>query len=290
MREQMRIQSTDGYMTNVFDYVRLIDADKQKIVYSACLNDAFSPAEFLDFPANQHVENQSIYMRSLSEDRAMFQFHHVKQKLFLCVYTHVEYQGVRLIGEYSVEITDRFYQANPWHHKHESLVPYTLLFLDELTNIYNRRYINKMLPAILGDSIRKRLPFSLIFTDIDNFKQINDQYGHLVGDRMLRAFARELQHHIDEQRAWVARYGGDEFLISMQNTEQYEAKRIAEAIRRAVMQQEFWHEDHKIMMTCSLGVYTVEDFTKSLTCDMLLTIIDEKLYQAKHAGKNVVRW
>jgi len=183
-----------------------------------------------------------------------------------------------MISEYSVEITDRFYQGRSWYNNQEFLVPYRLLFMDELTKIYNRRYITEILPSVLDANIQKRSPMSVIFTDIDNFKQINDQYGHIAGDRILCAFAYELQLHIDKNHDWVARYGGDEFLICLQNADEYRARHIAEEIRQAIMKQEFLYENHKIMLTCSLGIYTVEDFTKSFTCDMLLTIIDEKLY------------
>ena len=133
------------------------------------------------------------------------------------------------------------------------------------------------------------MPLSIIFVDLDYFKRTNDLYGHIAGDHLLREFAFELRRNIRKNTDWVARYGGDEFLLCLIDANYTKAKAVAERIRKTVMHKTFNHNGHEIQMTCSLGVYTINDFIKPLTSDIILDAIDKKLYKAKNAGRNKVR-
>ena len=87
---------------------------------------------------------------------------------------------------------------------------------DSLTNLYNRNYFNSKAKQILSTSINKQLPLSLVMIDLDGFKAINDQYGHLFGDRVLKHIAKILQSSIREEDI-LARFGGDEFILLLPN-------------------------------------------------------------------------
>lgn len=159
---------------------------------------------------------------------------------------------------------------------------------DELTGVYNRRYIEERLPADIGRCMEQRQPLSVIFSDLDYYKQVNDEYGHAAGDHVLREFAKVLSHNIRSDSDWVARYGGEEFLTFLSGTGSEKAKEIAERIRTAVMNKSFHYRGKRIKLTSSFGVYTVDNFTVYPTVEEILDSVDQRLYQAKKLGRNMV--
>ncbi|HML67132.1 MAG TPA: GGDEF domain-containing protein [Clostridia bacterium] len=163
-----------------------------------------------------------------------------------------------------------------------------LVLKDTLTGLFNRRYIDEYLPAALGAAYDQGQPLSVIFADIDQFKQVNDKHGHLAGDLVLQHVAQLLQKKIRRTDSWVARYGGDEFVICLPGVDHASAQRIANRLRLAIMSERFPLENGAINLTCSFGVQSVEKNDFQLSALMLLHRADERLYQAKHAGRNTV--
>jgi len=163
-----------------------------------------------------------------------------------------------------------------------------LILKDTLTGLYNRRYIDEYLPAALSAAYDRGQPLSLIFADVDRFKLVNDNHGHIAGDLALQHIAGLLQKMIRRTDSWVARYGGDEFIICLPGVDNATAQRIANHLRVAIMSERFPLEDGLINLTCSFGVQSVEKNDFQLSARMLLHRADEKLYQAKHAGRNAV--
>lgn len=164
----------------------------------------------------------------------------------------------------------------------------SLICKDALTGLYNRRYIDETLPAALSAACDRGLPLSLIFADIDRFKQVNDEHGHLAGDLVLQHIAQLLQKKIRRANSWVARYGGDEFIICLPGVQNAIARRVANQLRLAIMSERFPMGNGEIRLTCSFGVQSMEQSDFQLSALMLLHRADEKLYQAKHAGRNTV--
>jgi diguanylate cyclase (GGDEF)-like protein len=163
-----------------------------------------------------------------------------------------------------------------------------LILRDSLTGLFNRHYIDEYLPAALGAVYDQGQPLSVIFADIDQFKQVNDNHGHLTGDLVLQHVAQLLQKKIRRTDSWVARFGGDEFVICLPGVDHAVAQRIANRLRLAIMSECFHLEDEAIRVTCSFGVQSVEKNDLQLSALMLLHRADEKLYQAKQAGRNTV--
>ena len=163
-----------------------------------------------------------------------------------------------------------------------------LAFRDTLTGLHNRRYIDEYLPAALSEAYAREQPLSLIFADIDRFKLVNDNNGHLFGDLVLQHVAQLMQKKIRKTDSWVARYGGDEFIICLPGVGEAEAQRIANRLRVAIMSERFPMENGVLQLTCSFGVQSLEKSDFQLTALMLLRQADEKMYQAKNAGRNKV--
>jgi len=159
-----------------------------------------------------------------------------------------------------------------------------LIMKDPLTGIYNRRYIDQTVPLEISKSLHANQHLSIAMIDIDNFKQINDIYGHNAGDIIIKKVGRILSNNIRDDVDWVGRYGGDELLVCLKNVDNDKAYKILERIRKFIDSNDFKVEDKKIHITASFGLCTVKD--KEISAVDLIKLADEKLYEAKNQGRN----
>lgn len=167
---------------------------------------------------------------------------------------------------------------------HEEI--YRLTIVDGLTGINNKRYFLEFLDRELSRSARHNRPLSLIMFDIDHFKAINDQLGHLGGDYTLRELTAAIKEAIRKEEL-LARYGGEEFAIVLPETHHEGAMEMAERIRQLVERHAFHFEGKNFPVTVSLGVVTT-DGDMAMTPTELIRLSDENLYQAKNTGRNRV--
>jgi len=156
--------------------------------------------------------------------------------------------------------------------------------IDELTGIYNRRYINERLQVDINDSIKSNKSLCVVMADLDFFKNVNDNYGHVAGDHVLKDFAKILSTSIRSDSDWVGRYGGEEFLIVLKNTDASNAFKVVEKIRKFIEQAYFDYKDVKIKITASFGGYSI--INRVMTIDELINEADKNLYLAKNSGRN----
>ena len=162
---------------------------------------------------------------------------------------------------------------------------YNYAVKDNLTGCYNRFYLNLQLKEFMANVLRYHVPLSVILLDIDHFKKINDTYGHLAGDRVLKRLAEILIGNLRKGDT-VIRYGGEEFLILLPYTYLEEACEVAERIRKTVAESDFPINGTSLKVTISLGVAFLEPGIRSL--EDLISIADERLYMAKNRGRNRV--
>jgi diguanylate cyclase (GGDEF)-like protein len=156
---------------------------------------------------------------------------------------------------------------------------------DSLTQVYCRRYFLERFSEELKRSKKNKLHLSFLMLDIDNFKQFNDRYGHLVGDAILRSVSKTLIDAI-RQIDFIGRYGGEELSIVMAETDQEQAKFAAERIRQAIVDTAIKVYDEELKVTVSIGVVTFPD--NAVSMQDLIEMADQALYLAKETGKNKV--
>ena len=156
-----------------------------------------------------------------------------------------------------------------------------LATVDKLTGLYNRRYLTEFGDATFASAKRHGDEMSVIICDIDNFKVVNDAYGHLIGDKVLQAFASLL---LENKRAedTTARYGGEEFVVVLSKCDALSAKDKAEKIRVALSDL----DTDGIKVTASFGVTQMTSEHKSF--EDILKDADEALYRAKENGRDQV--
>jgi len=167
---------------------------------------------------------------------------------------------------------------------HEEI--YRLTIMDALTQTHNHRYLIEFLDREVVRTIRHDRPLSLVLFDIDFFKRVNDEYGHLGGDFALRELAGIVRHAVRREDLF-ARYGGEEFALVLVETNRHQAVEVADRIRISVEQHAFRFEGEAFRITVSLGVADCSA-RNPLTSPELVRAADEKLYQAKRAGRNRV--
>ena len=156
-------------------------------------------------------------------------------------------------------------------------------FKDDVTGLYNRRFFSLRLEEELSRYRRFNHPVSVVLLDLDNFKAVNDDFGHMMGDETLREVSQILMKHSRGINV-VSRYGGDEFAVLLVETSKAGARLYADRIREVVAKYPF---SHGKVITASFGVASLPD-DEAGTAEDLFRAADEALYAAKRAGKNQV--
>jgi diguanylate cyclase (GGDEF)-like protein/PAS domain S-box-containing protein len=165
-----------------------------------------------------------------------------------------------------------------------------LAIRDALTEAYNRRHFFHLANQILEQSIRYQRPVAILVLDIDHFKRINDAFGHITGDRVLKRFTT-LCKQVTRASDILARYGGEEFVIFLPETTRRNAYSVAERLRQKVASTPVLDGEESIYMTVSIGVASYDPLSPAVSLDVLLGRADQSLYQAKQNGRNrVVLW
>jgi diguanylate cyclase (GGDEF)-like protein len=167
---------------------------------------------------------------------------------------------------------------------HETI--YKMTIVDGLTGANNKRFLLETLEREIPRARRHQRPLSLVMFDIDHFKSVNDTYGHLAGDYVLKELATLVKARLRPDDV-LARYGGEEFGIALPETPREGAVKIADDLRQIVERHRFVFEGETIPVTISMGVGQLDDRWDVLA---FIKCADEKLYEAKRTGRNRVCW
>jgi diguanylate cyclase (GGDEF)-like protein len=158
-------------------------------------------------------------------------------------------------------------------------------YLDDLTGLYNQRYLPTVLEHEIERCKRSKQPFSVLFLDIDYFKMVNDSRGHLVGSKLLIEVSHILKQAV-RSCDYAFRYGGDEFLVVLVGTDPQNGKKVAERIRKNVEEHAFAIEGHQMKLTVSIGLAGYPEHAQS--AQSLIQLADQAMYYGKHKSRNIV--
>lgn len=160
-----------------------------------------------------------------------------------------------------------------------------LLSTDPITGLYNRRYFFSIVNALIAEAARYRRPITFMLLDLDHFKKINDTYGHAKGDLALQHLANSIRHVVRESDVF-ARFGGDEFVIFLPQTDTAQAVYLAERLREHLSSTPVPNIGDNIFITLSIGMTCVPAPYESVSIDSLMEQADLALYQAKQQGRD----
>lgn len=160
-----------------------------------------------------------------------------------------------------------------------------LSITDELSGLYNRRFLFQRLDELIAIADRYGSQFSLLSLDIDHFKMVNDTYGHMEGDRVIRALGNLMKQRLRKSDI-AARTGGEEFTIVMPNTDVTRARQVAEDLKCSVSSKTFGEVDRQFVVSFSAGLVSYPKDASSLR--LLMSRCDQLLYEAKKKGRNQI--
>jgi diguanylate cyclase (GGDEF)-like protein len=166
---------------------------------------------------------------------------------------------------------------------HEEI--YRMTIVDGLTGVHNKRFFLEFLEREMARCMRYGRPLSMAMFDIDHFKAVNDQHGHLTGDYVLKELAKRLTLRIRREEL-LARYGGEEFAAVLPETGRAGAMEFAEQIRQIIARDPFEFEGDRLPITISVGVAVLEG--QPTDPATFIRMADENLYRAKRSGRNRV--
>jgi two-component system, cell cycle response regulator len=176
---------------------------------------------------------------------------------------------------------------------------YRLTTTDGLTQIYNKRYFLQEMEREMSRCVRYERDLSLVMIDIDHFKPINDTYGHLAGDHILRQVAQRIVRQIRSTDVF-ARYGGEEFILLLPEIGKAQAIQLSDKLRQSIAHEPFTFDNVDIPVTLSMGVAEVTEYlarmsstdkielSNQINCFTFINLADMRLYRAKESGRNRV--
>lgn len=282
---QQIIQEITAY-DQMYDLIRIVDPIQKKVLRYE--HDAWTiePGYCYDAYQEGHICKNCVSIRAFQTNRTSIKTQFFKDKLHMVTAVPVIFEGRKVVFELFKDINDSSDLLQAELKEMQKLIQKTneLMVTDALTNIYNRRFIDERLPVDFAIHQTNHTEAQLIILDIDYFKHVNDQYGHLMGDKVLKDVAR-LMKQVYSTTEIIARYGGEEFLI-------YDPRPIEESLKslnllkNTIEQYPFVFEDKVIHITISAGLYTVsqdspEEAIKQADCN---------LYLAKNKGRNRIEY
>lgn len=275
----------------LYDVLRVVDPLKKQIldVNSGKINSLSSSCYSL-WKKDKICKN-CVSVRAYNENESFIKIEYDGEKVYMLTAIPFELDYGRIVLELLKDVTLSGIIENIDNKDSDTIHDVVnhmndLIVIDPLTGVFNKRFLNERLPVDMMDSYKNREPISIIMTDIDHFKKVNDTYGHVSGDKTLKVIANALSQCVRKDIDWVSRYGGEEFLICLRNTDNASATKIAERMRKLIENMNIDLEGNSIRVTASFGVTTL--FDNTLATEAFLNEVDEKLYKAKKSGRNMV--
>jgi len=281
-------------LKNIYNAVRIVDPVHNVVVCTENVKPLVSINQYscYDFWEKGKFCDNCISLRALREKDTFVKFEVAGNRLYMITASALGDAENFYVVEMINDITDKsifegIVGANKDIKDFTNLVlKFNDVFVrDELTKIFNRRFINERLPVEIINNVVMTTPAVLIMIDIDQFKLVNDNYGHIAGDAILQQFAKLLTEAVPSNKDWVSRYGGEEFLFYLYNTSGSQALEFAEQLRNVVEKFEFTISQGFINITCSLGISLLQ---KEMNMQAWIDKADKNLYVAKLKGGNKV--
>ncbi|MGL5755208.1 MAG: GGDEF domain-containing protein [Paraclostridium sp.] len=277
-------------LDNVFAIQRIVDPKNKSIIE---LNNNINICEnhnCFDFWKNGSSCSNCISMRALNENSSFSKLESLDGKLYMIISAPININNDRYVVELIKEVSNdtlfsMYHDKTIEELKCEINRLNMIAVTDDLTNIFNRRYLDENLPYSLKNLSNANSTLSIIMLDIDKFKSINDTYGHLCGDYAIKEIAHLISEYIKNFKGWTCRYGGDEFIAVIENISEDKTYEIVNNLKNLIDTNKFIYNNHNIHITCSFGVtYLNHD---KIGIDDALSLVDSKLYKAKKTGNTV---
>ncbi len=271
------------FFSKMYDAVRLVDPAHKKVLDCRDESLAGTPEVCYDYWGNGKICDNCISIRAHQENRSFVKLEKNRKAVLLVTAIPIEHTDTPAVLELLKNATDTMLIGSGDYNEGEMFNRYVreindMIVRDSLTSLYNRRFVDERLPVDIIEAALNRLPLSLCFMDLDNFKSINDLYGHQTGDLAIKAVGDLIMKNIRFEHDWAARYGGDEFLLCLNNTGKEQAYAVAERIEKGI--EKISLDFHRgAGLAISYGIETMQE--TPLTAQELIRRADQNMYKAK---------
>ena len=278
------------FFSKMYDCVRIVDPSNKRVIEQNNTTLKTSDQVCYDYWANKKICDNCISVRAHKYNECFYKLEQSPEALMMVTAIPVDTDTPTVL-ELLKNATQSMMVGTGDYNEGQRMYRFAaeinnLIVRDELTKLYNRRYVDERLPADIVKSTIEKWPISIAFMDIDNLKTINDVYGHKEGDKALRKISNIITRSIRNNVDWAARYGGDEIVVCLNNTDEQSAYIIAERIRKQIEEDGIDIPGSNVSTTVSIGILTVRE--KMMTSDKMIEVADQNMYRAKRNGKNCV--
>ncbi len=281
-------------LESVFDVVRIVNPKENIEMESNSKGQLYSLPYCNCFEVwkNGKVCENCISLKAIESKSTQVKFEVVSGRRYMVIAAPLNKNDGDYVIEMIMDITDNdlindLQQLSGFNYYDVIENLSKVVVTDELTGVHNKRYIEEVLPYKLKQLEYNSNTIGLILIDIDYFKRINDTFGHVIGDEILKEVAGILSHEIRGKNDWIARYGGEEFLIFLSDMTESTFTKVCERMRKKIEGASVILDDQSISVTISLGCLLI-DSRKSMEMKRILTYVDDLLYKSKELGRNCV--
>lgn len=284
-----KIEQNLNFFRKMYDVVRLVDPIQKCVLeYNECTMGK-TDSICHNYWENGKICDNCISVRAHHDNKSFMKLEYKPGAIMMVTAIPLETDKFPVVLELLKNATENMmvgtFDYNNGHLLHDMALNFNdMVTKDKLTHLYNRRFIDDRLPVDIVNSTITDTPLSVIFLDVDDLKIINDEYGHSVGDLAIKEVGHAIKNSIRVDKDWAARYGGDEFIICLNNTTYNEALHISERIRSNVGKIYVSTLNENINLSISLGIHTAHGL--NLTAEDIINIADERMYEAKIKRKN----
>ena len=280
-----------NFLKSLFDKIRIVNPISNKVINFSDKGINFEDSNCHEFWGRNDKCENCITMRAFNENRTFIKIECKDDRVYSIAAIPISDESDRYVVECIRDITDSMLIDDVNSKSIDEIYREIsrlnkLVITDDLTNCYNRRYINERLPLEIKKAKENKEKLSIAILDIDFFKAVNDKFSHLIGDYVLKQVAEIIDINIRKNYDWIGRYGGEEFLIMFKNLDKENSIQLAELIRSIVEKHKFRYRDIEIDLTVSIGI--AELSTDIETMEKLIEEADKNLYRAKALGRNLV--
>jgi two-component system cell cycle response regulator len=272
------------FFYKMYDIVRLVDPLHKRVLDYRQSSLTGTPDVCYHYWENNRICDNCISIRAYQENKSFVKMEKSREEVLLVTAIPIDNADSPAVLELLKNATDTMLVGNGDYNQGEIFSRFIkelndAAVRDPLTTLYNRRFVDERLPVDIINALLKHKPLSVCFIDLDNFKSINDLYGHKAGDSTIKEAGEVIARNISHEDVWAARYGGDEFLLCLSGVEEDQARAIAECIQREIEQMTLSQAVKGGPLSISFGIETMKDVP--VTAEELIRRADEKMYKAK---------
>ncbi len=277
------------FFQKMYDSVRLVDPVQKKILDYR--GGAFEDIREICYKywENGKICDNCISIRAYHENNSFIKLEKKQELVFIVTAIPIVNDKGPVVLELLKDVTDNMLIGAGVYSEGELFRHYVnkmnnIIIRDPLTNLYNRRFVDERLSADVVNAMMKYSPLSVCFIDLNNFKVINDAYGHNAGDNAIKAVSEVIGRNIRSDYDWAARYGGDEFLICLNHTDEQQAHAIVKRIRSEITRIPADYQIDDAFLSISYGIETM--LNTAMTAEELIRAADQKMYYYKNQKNN----